>query len=144
MYLDDLLIITKDTYEDHLSNLRKVLGKLKQAGLRLNANKSFFARDEVKYLGYVLSREGIRPMKEKVSAILAPNPATNVKELCKFLGMVQYHRDIWEKRSHLLAPLTDLVGECGHTKVTKKNKTKKKPWYWSEVHQTAFEEIKKL
>ncbi len=58
--------------------------------------------------------------------------------------MVQYYCDIWEKRSHFLAPLTDLVGECGHTKVTKKNKTKKKPWYWSEVHQTAFEEIKKV
>ena len=83
-------------------------------------------------------------MKEKVSAILVLKPPSNVKELCQFLGMVQYYRDIWEKRSHLLAPLTDLVGECGHTKVTKKNKTKKKPWYWSEVHQTAFEEIKKM
>ena len=64
-------------------------------------------------------------MTEKVSAILALNPPTNVKELCKFLGMVQYYHDILEKRSHLLAPLTDLVGECGHTKVTRKNKTKK-------------------
>ncbi len=83
-------------------------------------------------------------MKEKVSAILALNPPTNFKELYQFLGMVQYYRDIWEKRSYLLAPLTDLVGECGHKKVTKKNNSKKKPWYWSEVHQIAFEEIKKL
>ena len=37
--------------------------------------------------------------------------------------MVQYYRDLWKRRSDLLTPLTDLVGECGHTKVTKKNKT---------------------
>jgi hypothetical protein len=83
-------------------------------------------------------------MSEKVSAILALNPPSNVKELRQFLGMVQYYRDIWEKRSHFLAPLTDLVGECGHTKDTKKKNTKKKPWYWSEVHQKAFDEIKSV
>ena len=55
VYLDDLLIITKDAYEDHLSKLRQVLEKLKQAGLRVNADKCFFARDEVEYLEYVLS-----------------------------------------------------------------------------------------
>ncbi len=120
---------------------KKILEKLKKAGLRINADKSFFARDEVKYLGYVLSRQGIRPESKKLSAILALNPPLNVKELQGFLGMVQYYRDIWEKRPNMLAPLTDLVGECGHTKVTKKNKTKKKPWYWSEVNHTAFEEI---
>ena len=47
VYLDDLLIITKDTYKDHLSKLRQVLKKLKQAGLRVNTDKSFFVRDEV-------------------------------------------------------------------------------------------------
>ena len=59
--------------------------------------------------------------------------------------MVQYYRDLWEKRrSHLIAPLTDLIGECGETKTTKKKKTKKKPFYWSEVHNQAFEAIKKV
>ena len=120
IYLDDLLIITKDTYEDHLSKLWQVLKKLQKAGLKINADKSLFVKDEVEYLGYVLSRQGIKPMKEKVSAIMALKPLLNVKELCRFLGMVQYYHDIWEKRSHLLAPLTDLVGECGHTKVIKK------------------------
>lgn len=58
--------------------------------------------------------------------------------------MVQYYRDIWEKRSELLAPLTDLVGECGHTKETRRKGTKKKPWYWAERHQQAFDAIKKI
>ena len=84
---------------------------------------------------------GIKPQPEKVSAILAIRPPTTVKGLRKFLGMVQYYRDLWEKRSHLLAPLTDLVGECGHTKATRKNKTKKKPWHWDACHQEAFDKI---
>ena len=58
--------------------------------------------------------------------------------------MVQYYQDLWEKRSHLLAPLSDLVGECGHTKVTKKNKTIKKHWYWDKSHQEAFDKIKEI
>jgi len=125
VYIDDLLTITKGTYEDHLSKLRQVLIRLRDAGLRVNANKSSFAQEEVEYLGYILNKQGVKPVPGKVSAILALKPPTNVKELRQFLGMVQYYRDIWEKPSHLLAPLTDLVGECGHTKETKRKGTKK-------------------
>ena len=48
------------------------------------------------------------------------NPPNSVKELRSFLGMVQYYWDMWAKRSEMLAPLSDLVGECGETKTTKK------------------------
>ena len=141
-YIDDLLIITKDTYDDHLNKVEEVLRRLQKAGLRINVNKSSFALHEIEYLGYILTRDGIKPQPEKVTAIQALREPTSVKELHRFLGMVQYYRDLWEKRSHLIAPLTDLVGECGHTKVTRKNKTKKKAWYWSDVHQEAFNKIK--
>ena len=86
--------------------------------------------------------EGIKPQPEKVSAILAIQPPTNVKDLRKFLGMVQYYCDLWEKWSNMLAPLTDLVRECGHTKMTKQKGTKKQPWYWSNMQQKAFNTIK--
>jgi hypothetical protein len=49
---------------------------------------------------------------------------------------------MWAKRSEMLAPLSDLVGECGETKTTKKNKTKKKPWRWDPIHQKAFDDVK--
>jgi len=65
-----------------------------------------------------------------------------VKELRHFLGMVQYYRDMWVKRSEMLAPLSDLVGECGEMKTTKKNKTKKSPWPWDPIHQEAFDNVK--
>ncbi len=60
--------------------------------------------------------------------ILVLNLPNNVKELCHFLGMVQYYQDIWVKRSEMLALLSDLVGKCGKTKTIKKKTTKKKPW----------------
>ena len=50
---------------------------------------------------------------------------------------------MWAKRSEMLAPLSDLVGECGETKTTRKNKVKKKPWHWDSIHQTAFDNVKK-
>ena len=99
--------------------------------------------DEVEYLGYILMQNGIEPMPENISAILAIEAPRNVKELRRFLGMVQYYCDLWERRSKYLAPLTDLVGECGHTKETRHCKTKKKPWHWNNTHQKAFEDIKR-
>ena len=53
--------------------------------------------------------------------------------------MVQYYRDMWAKRSEMLASLTDLVGACGETKITKENKFKKWPWRWDPIHQQAFD-----
>jgi hypothetical protein len=42
----------------------------------------------------------------------------------------------------MLAPLSNLLGEYGHTKVTKENKTKKIPWHWDKIHQQAFDNVK--
>ncbi len=101
-----------------------------------------FCAHEIEYLGYILTREGIKPQPKKVQAILALNPPNNIKELRHFLGMAQYYRDMWARHSEMLAPLTDLVGECGKTKTTKFNKTKKKPWRWDQIHQQAFDNLK--
>jgi hypothetical protein len=89
----------------------------------------------MEYLGYILTREGIKHQLKKVQAILVLNPPTDVKELKHFLGMVQYYRHMWAKRSEMLAPLTDLVEEYGTTKTTRMNKIKKKPWRWDPIHQ---------
>ena len=124
-YIDDLLVLTKGSFEDHLKKLSVVLRQLKNVKLCVKAPKLTFAATKIEYLGYILTRDGLKPQPEKISAILAIKPPTNVKELQSFLGFVQYYRNMWEKQSHLIAPLTDLVAKCGHTKVTKLNKTKK-------------------
>jgi hypothetical protein len=122
--------------------METVLTRLRDAGLKVNAAMSLFCAHEIEYLGYILTREGIKPQPKKVQAILALSPPNNVKELRHFLGMIQYYRDMWARRSEMLAPLTDLVGECGETKTTRMNKTKKKTWRWNPIHQQAFDNIK--
>ena len=51
-YIDDLLVITRGTLEDHLEKLREVLRRLRGAGLKVNAAKSFFCTHEIEFLGY--------------------------------------------------------------------------------------------
>ncbi len=128
VYMDDLLIIMRRTLDEHLQRMETVLTRLRDVGLKVNAAKSLFCAHEIEYLGYIIIREGIKLQPKKVQAILALNLPNNVKELRHFLGMVQYYWDMWVRHSEMLAPLTDLVGECGITKTTKLNKTKKKPW----------------
>jgi hypothetical protein len=114
--MDGLLIITRQTLDEHLQIMETVLTRLRDAGLEVNAAKSSFCAHEIEYLGYILTREGIKPQPKKVQAILALNLPNNVKVLRHFIGMVQYHQDMWARHSEMLAPLTDLVGECGETK----------------------------
>eukprot|EP00804_Cyclotella_cryptica_P026364 CCRYP_007678-RA/>CCRYP_007678-RA protein AED:0.40 eAED:0.40 QI:0/0/0/1/0/0/2/0/256 len=111
-----------------------VLTRLREAGLRINARKSSFCTFETEYLGYTLTRTGIKPQQNKVQAILTISSPKNVKDLRKFLGMVQYFRDLWARHSKVLAPLT--------SRVTKANKTKKKPWHWDNIHQQAIDTVK--
>ncbi len=126
-YLDDLLCISKLSLEDHLEKLEEVLRQICDAGLKVNAAKSTFCTLEIEYLGYVLTRDGIKPQSNKVQAILAIKPPTGVKQLRHFLGMVQYYCDLWARRSNMLAPLTSLVGECGQTKPLRQKGPKRYP-----------------
>ncbi len=79
--MDDLLIITRRTLNKHLQTMETVLTRLRDARLNVNAAKSSFCAHDIEYLGYILTREGIKPEPKKVQAILALNPPNNVKEL---------------------------------------------------------------
>ncbi len=87
-YLEDLLCISKLSLEDHLEKLEEVLRRLCDAGLKVNAAKSTFCALEIEYLGYILTRDGIKPQSNKVQAILAIKPPTGVRQQRHFLGMV--------------------------------------------------------
>ncbi len=89
--------ISKLSLEDHLEKLEEVLRQLRNARLKVNATKLTFWALEIEYLGYVLTRDGIKPQSNKVQAILAIKPPTGVKQLRHFLGMVQYYRDLWAR-----------------------------------------------
>ena len=88
VYLDDLLVLTNGSFDDHLSKLGKVLELLSQEGLKCNADKCSFGAKEVEYLGYLLTRDGIRPVPTKIKSILALSPPKNVGQVRRLLGMI--------------------------------------------------------
>jgi hypothetical protein len=93
-YLDDILIITKGSYEDHLEKVSEVLRRLQLAGLQVNLPKSKIAVTELEYLGYWLTPKGIRPMANKVEAIKNLQAPKTVKQVRSFLGMVNYYKNM--------------------------------------------------
>jgi hypothetical protein len=102
-YLDDLLILTNNSFKDHLLKLEMVLAKLSTAGIRLNISKSKFFAEQIEYLGYWITRQGIQPIRNKVETILNIKAPKTRKELCQFIGIVNYYRNMWFRRSELLA-----------------------------------------
>ncbi len=130
-YLDDVLCTTSSTYDDHLEKLDIILQRLQGAGLKVNAKKSFFARGELEYLGYWITREGIQPLAKKVEAILRIEEPKTRKQLRSFIGLVNYYRDMWVRRSHVLAPLAKLT-----------SKTEK--FVWGQAQREAFHAVKRI
>ncbi|GFT61229.1 retrovirus-related Pol polyprotein from transposon 297 [Trichonephila clavipes] len=80
VYMDDV-IITSPSFREHLDNLNQVFTLLRDAGLTLNKDKCHFARDKLKYLGLVISKEGIETDHSKVKAITEMKPPKNSKEV---------------------------------------------------------------
>ena len=76
-----------------MQNLEEVLSRLASAGLRLNEEKCTFLADKVVYLGQMVTRKGIQPVKEKVKAVTEAPVTENVSQLKSYLGMLNnYHR----------------------------------------------------
>jgi hypothetical protein len=71
--------------------------------MRVNISKSKFFAEQIEYLGYWITRQGIQPMRSKVEAILNIKVPKARKELRQFIGIVSHHRDMWFRRSELLA-----------------------------------------
>jgi hypothetical protein len=82
--------LTKGTFDKHLEKLEDIFQLIKSVGLKVNATKSFFARREPEYLGYWITQEGIQPMKNKVTAIMKIGKPKNCKQLCSFIGVVNF------------------------------------------------------
>jgi hypothetical protein len=68
--LDDLLILTNNSFKDHLLKLNMVLARLSTADMIVNISKSKFFAVQIEYLGYWITRQGIQPIHNKVEAIL--------------------------------------------------------------------------
>ena len=108
-YIDDLLIITKGDWSDHSEKLEQTLQKLKDNGIKFNIEKSSFGQTEMESLGFWVTRIEIRPINKKVESIVNMTPPKNMKQVWAFIGVINYYRDMWARRSHILHPLMALT-----------------------------------
>lgn len=140
VYLDDLLVYSS-TFEEHLVRLETVLQRLREAGLKIKVDKCHFLQSEVRFLGQVVSAQGVSTDPEKVSAVNQWPVPNTLKELRSFLGFCSYYRRFIEGFSRVAGPLHDIVNTCVHQKsVAQANKLFKDSW--TMECQQAFEKLK--
>ena len=140
IYLDDLIIFS-DSFEQHLERLDIVLTRLQQCNLKLSPDKCFFLQERVKFLGHVVSAEGIETDPDKIERIKNWPTPSNSDELRSFIAFAGYYRSFVKDFSKITKPLTDLLPPT----TTKKNaKIKSKDWKWEEAQEETFNKLKEI
>lgn len=108
-YLDNILVYSEGTLQEHIQHVRKVFTKLDEADLKLKLKKCDFHKKSVKFLGFIVGTYGIQIDPDKVKSVLEwPTPKT-VKEVQSFLGLANYNRRFIKDYSKIAIPLTELT-----------------------------------
>ena len=128
-YLDDILIYSEDPLE-HTEHVRKVLSRLRAAGLQADIKKSEFRTTRTKYLGFIISTKGIEVDPSKIAVVREWRAPTTVKGVQGFLGFCNFYRRFVKEYGRVARPLSTL---------TRKGITFK----WTEQCQEAFEQLKR-
>lgn len=107
-YIDDILVFSASP-EENQAHLRSLFDRLKQYGIVVNTAKCNIGQPEVVFLGYRVSAEGTKPLESKVQAIQEYSLPKNVKELRRFLGMVNFYRRFIPNAAQIQAPLNEVL-----------------------------------
>lgn len=129
VYLDDIIIATK-TLNQHFQLIREVAKRLKSANLTISLSKSKFCRKSVRYLGYVVSEQGISIDMEKIRPILDYQTPKSVKDVRRLLGLANFYQKFIKKFSDITAPISDLL------------KKDKKKFLWTPEADKALDQLK--
>ena len=128
IYLDDILVMGR-TFEEHIENLRMVFDCLLKAGLRLKPGKCKLVRQQVEYLGYIVSSTSISADPTKVLAVQDFPKPTELRALRAFLSLTSYYRRFISCYSTIAQPLYHLTH-------------KDMPYQWTDACENAFVQLK--
>ena len=131
IYMDDILIATNGSLQDHKAKVAHVLQKLKDNDLYLKPEKCHFHKEEVEYLGVIVGKGQVKMDPVKVQGIADWPTPTNLHELRSFLGFGNYYKDFIKDYSLITRPLHDL---------TRKNAQ----FIWDTQQEAAFTLLKRL
>lgn len=129
LYLDDIIVFST-SFQEHLQRLDRVFGRLDDAGLKLKPSKCQFLQEKVKYLGHVVSKEGIHTDPDKVAALKDWPIPRSIKDLRRFLGFSSFYRRFVPGYASVARPLNDLLKDSSP-----------QPFQWTEIHQQCFQKL---
>ncbi|XP_062606710.1 uncharacterized protein LOC134268467 [Saccostrea cucullata] len=127
IFIDDIIVFSS-TFQQHLERLKLVFDRIRAANLKLSPKKCSLFKRKVKYVGHVVSSEGVETDPDKISKVVDWPTPTNPEEIRKFIGFAGYFRRFIQNFSQISKPLTELFPS------TSKKKKKKivKEWEWGE------------
>lgn len=108
VYQDDLVIISEE-FDEHIRLLSTVAKRLKDANLSINFEKRGFCLRNMRYMGYIIDDQGLRPDPEKISCVLKVPLPKSVTELRRFLEKAGWYRRFIDSFAELAAPMQDLL-----------------------------------
>ncbi len=128
VYLNNVIIYSNnlDEYKRHI---KAVLEKIRKVNLKLKLSKCQWFQTELKFVGHLVGRNGIRPDPRNVKKIENTEVPKNTTKLRRFLGMAQYYRQYINRYADVAGPLYDMLKENG-------------PVVWRQAQQEAFNIIK--
>ncbi|GFT85427.1 transposon Tf2-6 polyprotein [Nephila pilipes] len=137
------LIVASSSEAEHIQHLHLLFECLNQYGLSINPSKCTFGVPTLKFLGFQVCSTGIKPLEDRIEAILKFPQPTTITQLRHFLGMLNYYRRFIRQAAHILAPLVKFLKGIRNKK--KKRKVKIKPeevLEWTDEATTSFELVK--
>ena len=141
-YLDDVLIYTSKD-KDYATHVLQVLKQLHKRGLQMDIDKCEFNTTRAKYLGMIVTTNGIEIDTKKVEAIQKWEALLSVKDVQAFLGFANFYRCFIFEFSKKVKPLNKLTKGTQYTTRKGNKKIKYEAFQWSDVCQKAFEELKR-